>query len=244
MSDPPVAVRRKARAQDGHEAARAVARAAPNGQTLLLASRLPDRATFDALQPVAVVATIPYVFVVLAGGATFDLRSFCESAGSRTDRMLIATLGARTAGYMALDRMRRRAVAIQPVVYNGGHAALQAAVAEHAAAAFVPLPSVMPYLAGGRVRVLAVAEGRRHPGIPRVPTTAEMGDPDLLAVGWFGIFAPAAMPRDNLHRLESLLSGSASAPETRETFLGLGVTLEHRDANQFGRLLASEVLPM
>jgi tripartite-type tricarboxylate transporter receptor subunit TctC len=167
-----------------------------------------------------------------------------ESAVSATERVLIATLGARTAGYMALERLRRGAVAIQPVAYNGGHAALQAAVAQHASAAFVPLPSVMPYLGSGRVRVLALAEERRHSAIPDVPTTAEMGHPNLRAVGWFGVFAPAALPPDDLHRLDNLLSGIARSAENRETFSGLGVTLEHRDATAFERLLASEVLPL
>lgn len=239
-SDAPVAVTRRAR-QDGQQAARAVAKSAPDGRTLLLASRISDRATFDALQPVALVATMPYVFVGPAGGMSFELSMLSESARYFDGRTLIATLGARTAGYMALDLVRRRGAAIQPVSYNGGHAALQAAVAEHAAAAFVPLPSVMPYLAGARVRVLAVADVRRHDAIPAVTTTAEAGLAEVHAIGWFGVFAPAAVPPEGVRRAENLLARVAAAAQTRETFSLLGLTLEHRPAAAFGILLASEL---
>jgi len=238
-SDAPVTVRRKAR-QDGQEAARAVAKAPADGQTLLLASRAPEETAAGALQPVALVATFPYVFVGSDGGAAFDLRTL-ESAGLRPERTLIATVSARTSGYMALDVVRRRIPAIQPVAYNGGYAALQAAVAQHAAVAFVPLPSVMPYLGGGRVRVLAVADVRRHGGIPGVPTTAEAGAASVEAIGWFGVFAPAAVAVDKVGRIGELLSRIALSAETRETFSALGVTLEHRPAGAFGIFLASEL---
>ena len=218
-----------------------VAKAAADGQTLLLANRAPHETGPGALQPVALVATFPYVFVGSDSGAAFDLRTLTESAGLRAERTLIATVSARTSGYMALDAVRRRIPAIQPVAYNGGYAALQAAVARHAAVAFVPLPSVMPYLGSGRVRLLAVADMRRHAGIPGVPTTAEAGAANVEAIGWFGVFAPAAVPVDRVGRIGELLSRIALSAETRETFSALGVTLEHRPAGEFGIFPSAEL---
>ena len=239
-ADAPVKVTRRRR-QDGQEAARIVAKAAADGQTLLLANRVPERTAAGALQPVALVATFPYVFVGSDGGAAFDLRTLRESAGLRPERTLIATVSARTSGYMALDVVRRRIPAIQPVAYNGGYAALQAVVAQHAAVAFVPLPSVMPYLGSGRLRMLAVADVRRHAGIPAVPTTAEAGAGNVEAIGWFGVFAPAAVPVDRVGRIGEPLSRIALSAETRETFFALGVTLEHLPAGEFGIFLGSEL---
>ena len=224
-----VSVARKPR-QGGHEAAAAVASAAADGRTLLLASAMPAG---PRLQPVAIVATMPSVFVTGASQRTSlndeirdVVRDLIRPAGRR---LFVASAGERSAGHLALERLRLdRGSPVEPVAYNGGVAALHAVATRELSTALVPLPAAVPYLGGGRIRVLAVAEPRRHPAIPETPTTAQAGLGDFRATGWFGLFAPAATPDSAIHEINARAARIAEAEDARRLFLELGVRLEHR----------------
>ena len=234
-----VSVVRKPR-QSGFEAARVVAAAPPDGQTLLLATREPPASPGSELQPVALVATMPYVLVLRTGGAVNDARELIEQARRGSERVPVATMSAQTIGYSALDLLRRQVPALQPVAYNGGHAALQAIVGNQVVAGLIPLPSVMPYLGGGRIKVVAVADTQRHDGIPDVPTTADAGMSGLVAAGWFGVFAPSATASSTVRRLDALLARGPRSEQTVQFFSELGLRLEHRDPGQFAKRLAED----
>jgi tripartite-type tricarboxylate transporter receptor subunit TctC len=238
-SDAAVGVVRKPR-QSGFEAARIVANAPADGQTLLLATRLPPLSSGLRLEPVAMVASMPYALVVRAGGSPQRVSDLIERARSRNERLLIATTSAETIGFGALEVLRRQAPAIQPVAYNGGQSVLQATVASHVAAGLVPLPSVLPYAGGGRLEVIAIADAHRHPGIPDVPTTAEAGVAELQAIAWIGVFAPGGTPAATVRRFAVLLARGPGSEQTTGVFSGLGVRLEHRDAGELTKLIAGD----
>ena len=224
-----VSVTRKPR-QGGREAAAAVASAAADGSTLLLASSIP---AVPRLQPVGLVATMPSVFVTGASQrASLDdvvrdvVRELIRPAPRR---LLVASAGEKSAGHLALERLRlERASPVEPVAYNGGVAALHAVATKQLSTALVPLPAVLPYLAAGRVRVVAVAEARRHPAIPEAPTTAQAGLGEFQASGWFGLFAPAATPDSAIHEINARAARIAEAEDARRLFFELGLRLEHR----------------
>ena len=220
-----VSVTRKAR-QGGHEAGAFVAAAAPDGRTLLLASGIPAA---PRLRPVALVATMPSVFVTGASRHTSVDDLVRDLVRPAARRLLVASAGEKSAGHLALERLRlERGSPVEPVAYNGGVAALYAVAAKQLSIALVPLPAVLPYLGAGRVRVWAVAEPRRHPAIARVPTASQAGLVDFEATGWFGLFAPAATKESAIREISARAARIAESEDARRLFFELGLRLEHR----------------
>ena len=152
--------------------------------------------------------------------------------------MLMGSAGERSVGHLAIERLRtRHGAPVEAVAYNGGIAALNAVVAKQVSTALVPLPSVLPYLGGGRIHIRAVADSRRHPAIPHVPTTAQAGLADFEAVGWFEVLAPRATPRPIIQELNALLANGPQ-PDDGQLFTDLGLRLEHVPAGAPARTAA------
>jgi tripartite-type tricarboxylate transporter receptor subunit TctC len=221
--------------QTGRDAAAYVSNAPADGHTLLLASGV--AATGQSLRPVALVASMPYVFITTNDSRHTSLAEVIRQ--TRPTRLLIGTAGEKSAAHLSLELLRARsALPIEPVAYNGGNAALQAVATKQVMTALVPLPAVLPYLGGNRLTVLAIADMRRHASIPQVKTSAEAGLADFQASGWFGIFAPAATPQSAIQNISSL-SGSPQ-PEATQVFADFGLRLEYRTTAEFAELLARE----
>ena len=222
----PVAVTRRHR-RAGGEAGQAVASSTPDGRTLLLAAipltpvRVPASVP-DRLERIAGVARMPYAWVSQNGAN--DLRDLLRGGSTR---LLVAHPGERTVAYRPLARLRADPVmALEPVAYNGGLAALNALASRQVAAALVPLPAVLPYASGG-MRLLAIADRQRSEKLPRVPTTAEAGLGDAEAVVGFAVFAPPGTDAALLRELARALSRVADADEARALFSDYGVRLEY-----------------
>jgi tripartite-type tricarboxylate transporter receptor subunit TctC len=239
-SDAPVTLTRRL-GQGGKAAAMIVSAAPADGSKLLLASTFPVQRTAangkrgSDLRPIALVATMPYVLVVTPQSSIADVSNlFGPTRGSRI-RTLIASAGGTSASHRLLEQLRLKvAPSTEPVAYNGGGAALQAILVSEAHAAVVPLPVLASHTAGGAgVRVLAIADSRRHPLIPDIPTLAEAGLAPFTAVGWFAVFAPAATPAAVFRDLDMLLSRGVGLPAPRDLFTGYGLRLEHLGADAF-----------
>ena len=248
-SDEPVMVKRRPR-QGGRDAAVVVSSAAADGRTLLLASSIPagSKATSRsnwpadiALRPVALVASMPYVLIANSESRHASLGDLIREARGAPERQLIGSAGEKSAGHLALGLLRlHHGLAVEPVAYNGGHAALQAVATKQVSTALVPLPAALPYLGGGRIKALAIAESRRHPGIPQLQTTAEAGVADFEAIGWFGVFVAAGTPQSVIRGLNTMLARSPESEQTRQVFSDFGLRLEHRAADAFAELLERE----
>jgi tripartite-type tricarboxylate transporter receptor subunit TctC len=182
---------------------------------------------------------MPYVFVTTSDGGGANLGDVIRQTSVAPTRLLIGTAGEKSAAHVALDLLRTRSgLSIEPVAYNGGHAALQAVATKQVSTALVPLPAVVPYLGGGRLKALAIADARRHPTIPHVHTSAEAGLKDFHASGWFGIFAPSATPQSAIQSINAGLARSAQ-PEAAQVFADFGLRLEHRSREVFAQLLSA-----
>lgn len=233
-ADQPLVLARKPR-QGGREALATLEAAPADGRRLLLASGAaapvfgPPGDTAPRaveLRSVAVVASMAYVLIAKAGSPRENGSNIVEGLRATSSRALIGSPGERTAGHLAIERLRfLHHRAIEPVAYNGGVNAAHAVVSGQVSAALVPLPAVLPYVAGRRVKALAIAESRRHPAIPLVPTNEEAGLGALEATAWFSVFAPAATPPWVVHDLQSRLSHAAYPADTRHTFYDLGLRL-------------------
>jgi tripartite-type tricarboxylate transporter receptor subunit TctC len=119
------------------------------------------------------------------------------------------------------------------VNYNGSLPAINAVLTAQVELGFVPLSAVLPYLGGGKIRIIAMASATRHPAVADIATIAEAGVPGFDASGWFGLFAPARTPSaivsllnydinralsEDLLQRSLLAQGMVPAPGTSEEF--------------------------
>ena len=185
---------------------RYVATAAPDGYTLLFADnptitvapvRNPGLRTDPVkdLVPVAAFAHMPIAMVAASGPPVPRVREIIERARRLPDSINYASAGGGTTSHLIGELFRAMSDAkIVHVSYNGSLAALGAIVTSQIEIGFVPLAAVLPFLDGGKVKLMAVGSAARHPILPNVPTIGEAGIPGFAAGGWFGVFAPARTP--------------------------------------------------
>ena len=240
--------------------ARHVARAVPDGHTLLFAGNptitiypaLFRQPAFDPqreLLPVAQVADMPVALVSDGENTARSVRQFIERARFVPGQINVATLGEGTTSHLAGEAFRLLAgIQIVRVGYNGSTPALNALATRNVEFGFVPLTAVLPFVGGGKVRVIAIGSSRRHPALANTPTIAESGVEGYEASGWFGVFAPSRTPaavvsllnydinrvlgEDGWQRMlvaRGLFAVSASADEFRQ--------LVERDSARWSRLL-------
>jgi tripartite-type tricarboxylate transporter receptor subunit TctC len=208
----------------GVVAADYVAKATPDGYTILMtndqlvvqaasASRLPYDPFKDFL-PVAVVARGP---VVLGVHPDFPARSVGELvalAKAQPKKLAFSSCGNGTVLHLAGELLNLSAgIDLAHVPYRGCAPAMTDAVSGQVPIFFTVLGNAAQFARSGKVRLLGVASLQRLPSYPDLPTIAESGFPGYDAFPWFGMLAPAGVPRDIVARLASEITASVTVPE-------------------------------
>jgi len=185
---------------------RYVAQSAADGYTLLFADNptitvfpaLNPGPSFDALTdlvPVALFARMPIALITVANRPQESLRDVIARARRFPGSINYASAGDGSTSHLTGELFATMSGAqIVHVDYNGSLPAMNAVLTGQVELGFVPLPAVLPYLEGGKIRIIAMASGTRHPAVAGIPTIAEAGVAGFDASGWFGLFAPARTP--------------------------------------------------
>jgi len=191
----------------GNLGADLVAKAAPDGHTLLVGSLGPllvNQWLFPALPfdprrdfaPVSLLVTTPKVFCVNPHRPWMSLAELTEAARAEPGRLLAGSAGNGSSLHIALELWRREeGLELTHVPYRGAAPAVTDLVAGQIDLLIDNVPNILAQIRGGAVRPLAVATRTRLPQLAEVPTTAEAGAPGFLFGTWFGLAAPAATPR-------------------------------------------------
>ena len=214
-----------------------VAKAAADGYTLLLASASPlaisphtyAKLPYDTLTdfaPITAVAMTPELIAVHPSLPARSLKDLIALARSQPGKLSFASAGNGGLPHLAIELFKTTAkVNVLHVPYKGAAPAITDLVGGHVEGMAMDLPPVLPHVKSGRLRGLAMASERRTPLLPELPTAAEQGLPDLLAVNWFTIVAPAKTPRAVIDRVYAVLAKATGAPEIRERLLVQGVEI-------------------
>lgn len=236
----------------GNIGADMVARAEPDGYTLLLSSAgiltinasLYSRMPFDpqvAFAPVTVVADMPMLMVVRADLPAKNLLEFIALAKRDPEKMFFGSPGNGTTGHLGMEMFQSVAgVRIGHVPYKSAAEAVTAAVGGQTSGMFDNPPTVLAQIRAGSLRALAVTSGQRLPQLPDVPTMAEAGLPGFEASSWFALVAPAKTPQAVIDRLYAESAKALQNPEMQARFAALGARLVGNRPEDFARFILSE----
>jgi tripartite-type tricarboxylate transporter receptor subunit TctC len=126
------------------------------------------------------------------------------------------------------------------VPYRGAAPAINDLLGQQVQMTFLDLPVLLPQIKAGNLRPIALGAKTRSPLAPDVPTTAEVGMPDVLAENWYGMVAPAATPKDVIEKLHRFTTQAMSDPNVKEKLADQGLTLVPQTPDQFRSYIAAE----
>jgi tripartite-type tricarboxylate transporter receptor subunit TctC len=221
-----------------------VAHAPADGYTLLMGSTS-SLAINPSLQklhyeladfaPIALVASVPHVFLVNTKLPVTNLREFIAYAKNRSTQINYGSAGPGTPHHLAGVMFNQMTgLKMVDIPYKGTGPMLIDLVGGQVEAMSVDLPPAMPFITTGKVRVLGIATKTRSPLAPDIPTMTEAGLPGFEVTGWYGVVAPAAVPKDVAEKLAKAISDALKQPDTREKLLKIGATPEGGTPQAFG----------
>jgi tripartite-type tricarboxylate transporter receptor subunit TctC len=206
-------------------AAEAVARAAPDGNTLLintqgmLINAILRKVSFDPLssfEPICNLVTSPLVLAVNSASPYRTLADLIAAARAKPGELSVASVGPHTTQHIAIERLKRQAgIELTYVPFQGGAPAINALLGQHVTAALQNYQEVKGQLDAGSLRALATTSARRIEPLPELPTIAESGFAGFEAEGWFGLVAPAKTPPATVAQLVGSFSRALEAPDVK-----------------------------
>jgi tripartite-type tricarboxylate transporter receptor subunit TctC len=213
-------------------ASNAVAKAPPDGHTLLLAlsahsinpiafKELPYD-TFRDFAPVTLLARFPLIVGASAAMKGSNLAEFIAAAKGQGN-LNFASPGAGTLSFLVGEEINRRSgLSAVHLAFKGGFPAVQAMLANQAQYGALPLNLLGPHFASGKLKPLAITSPQRAPQLPQVPTVAESGFAGFEAYNWVGVFAPAATPQSVIDSLQREFAAALREPEVRTKLSAVG----------------------
>ena len=236
----------------GNLAAELIARAAPDGYSILLADSGPlvinpalyPKLSFDPLKdfaPVSRVASFPVIILAHPNLGVSTLGEFIAKAKTMPGKIDYASTGIGSPQHLAAEMLRSAAgLDMVHVPYRGGAPAVVDLLAGRVPLGFIGLPPTAQYVRGGELRGLAITTAERSAVVPQVPTVAESGFPGYSAAVWFGIVAPRGTPSAVVATLNGAVNEALSATDTKARLAELGYAAEPSTRDAFASYLAEE----
>jgi tripartite-type tricarboxylate transporter receptor subunit TctC len=242
----------------GNIGADVVAKAAPDGYTLLMGTvgthginkSLYSKMPFDPQKdfaPITLVAGVPNVMVMNAEKAKArginTVQDFMRHARANPGRLNMASSGNGTSIHLAGELFKSMAgVYMTHFPYSGSGPALLGLLGGDMDVMFDNLPSSMPHIKAGKLKALAVTSSQRSAALPDVPTVEEAaGLKGFEASSWFGLLAPAGTPPDIISRLQQETAKALNVPSIKERLLSQGAIPSGNSPADFAKLIDSEI---
>jgi len=229
-----------------------VARSAPDGTTLLMNTSavainmsLYRNLPFDTLRDftaVSIFCESPNILTVNAKLAAANLAEFLAYARANPGKLNYSSAGAGTTQHLSAELFKLRAgLNIVHVPYKGTAPSLTGLIAGDVDLTFANIPAILQHVRNGRLRPLASTGTKRAELMPEVPTMKEAGLPGVEVTVWYGVLAPAAVPREMVAALARAVAVAARAADVRQRLGELGCEPVGNTPDEFGRLLKDEV---
>jgi tripartite-type tricarboxylate transporter receptor subunit TctC len=229
----------------------AVAKAAPDGYTIaitsassLAISTTMEKIAYDPqkdLAPVTLVASVPEMLVVAGNVPARNMAELVALAKAQPGKLNFASAGVGGLPHLAGELFKLTAkIDIVHVPYRGAAPAINDLLGQQVQMTFLDLPVILPQIKAGNLHPIALGAKQRAPQAPDVPTTAEVGMPDLLIENWYGMVAPAATPPEVIARLNRITTEAMSDPQVKEKLGDQGLTMVPQMPDEFRAYIVSE----
>jgi tripartite-type tricarboxylate transporter receptor subunit TctC len=236
----------------GNIGSESVARAAPDGYTLLFGTTalsigpsLYPKLAFDVLRdlaPISQASIAPNVLVVHPSLPARSVKELLALARAKPKQLIAASAGVGTSNHLSyLLFVSLAKVEILHVPYKGAAPAVADIVGGHVHMTFAPAPATLPLVQANRLRALGVTTARRFPTLPDIPTIAESGVPGYELTSWVGFLAPAATPRAVIARIHATLLETLRTPSVRDVLLKSGAEPLGNTPEEFHESLKREI---
>jgi len=191
--------------------------------------------------PISLTASGPNVLVVPANSPYKSLQELLDAAKAKPNSLNFGTSGPGSMSHIATEMiMRQSGVQMTHVPYKGGGLALVDLMAGQIDFIVSDALPAAEHIKSGKLRPLAITSGSRTPLVPGVPTFSEGGLPGFVALTWWGVFLPAATPKDIQDKYYSSLVKVMGDPEIKERFAAMGVQAQATTPEEFKAYLAAE----
>jgi len=244
----PVLIENKGGAGGSIGAAEA-AKAAPDGYTLLMVfdthavnhhlyKQAPD--PFKTLEHLMLMVTSPSTLVAVQNFAPTNLREVVERAKAEAGRVTYATAGAGSSNHLGALLLEQHAgIRMTHVPYKGGGPMIQALLGNQVDICLMSTPLILPQIQAGKVKAIAVGGRQRLAQLPNVPTLAETY-PGFEQISWFGLLAPAGLPREVAARVHRDMARTLETPEVRQRLTERGFDVVVSSPAEFLRFVQAE----
>ena len=228
------------------------AKAAPDGYTLLMCSQGPitilphlqKNVPYDTLRDFAAVSLIsagPYLLVTQPNAPFKTIKELITAAKAEPGKINYASAGNGAPNHLATELFKNMAgVNLLHVPYKGAPQSVTDVLGGHVRLNFGSITPLQPHIKAGRLRVLGVSSTQRARQMPELPTISEAGVPGYEFYAWFGMLAPAKIPRPHLQRVHEVLVKALLAPETSSQFEAQGSDPVGNSAEEFTLFLKRE----
>ena len=214
----------------------AVAKANPDGYTIgivsasaLVISPTMEKIPYDVAKdfaPVTLVVTVPEMLVVAGNFPANNMAELIALAKAQPGKFNFASAGIGGLPHLAGELLKQTAkIDIVHVPYRGAAPAINDLLGQQVQMAFLDLPVLLPHIKAGTLRPIALGAPQRAPTAPDVPTTAEVGMPDILIENWYGMIAPAKTPDNIVAALNRIANEAMADPSVKEKLADQGLAV-------------------
>ena len=229
----------------------AVAKAAPDGYTIGIVSasslvinptmeRVPYNVNTD-FAPITLVTTVPEMLVVASDVPAKNMAELVALAKAQPGKLNFASAGVGGLPHLAGELLKLTAnIDIVHIPYRGAAPAINDLLGQPVQMAFLDLPVILPHIKAGTLRPIALGAPERAPTAPDVPTTAEVGMPDLLIQNWYGMIAPGGTPENIINLLNAVANQAMEDPQVKQKLADQGLTVAGDRPKHFRDYIASE----
>lgn len=238
---------------NGALATGAVARAQPDGATLLVQyagyhvgtpAIIPDLG-YDVVKdftPLSLLMEAPQAVFTHPSVPAKDMAELVAHAKAHPGQLNYASAGNGSIQHLGTELLKQReGIEMTHVSYRGTGPAIQDLIAGRVQVFLTTPPPLMPFVREGKLRALAIAAETRHPALPEVPTMAEAGLPGFLSLAWFAVFAPARLPEDKARRLVGAIEAVTQEPDYQRRVTEQGGFVRRQSGAALGRRVEEEL---
>ena len=238
--------------QGGVLGTEALAKASPDGYTIAISSAgalaispTMEKVAYDPLknlQAVTLVAKVPEMLVVATDVPAKNMAELVALAKAKPGKLNFASSGPGSLPHLAGELLKLTAkIDIVHVPYRGAAPAVNDLLGQQVQMVFLDLPVILPHIKAGSLRAIALGAPQRAPTAPDVPTTTEVGMPDLQAENWYGMVAPAGTPAPIVAKLNQIATEAMRDPAVKEKLAIQGAELIGDSPEHFHAFMESEI---